>query len=107
MDASQQREERIRKQLLAEWDVAIAREIARTDAEAARRAKRTHPIKAGELFILTQGQYSDFCVVDLFRALADFDLVPLRDAGDVAAQLVKQSLAEPVDHQEINLYDLD
>ena len=36
-------------------------------------------IEAGELFILTSGEYSDYGVVGLFRALADIDLGPLMD----------------------------
>jgi len=93
---------------LEKWDIAIAdaQRAATANFERAE-ALRTHPVKSGDVFILTAGEYSDYRIIDLFRALTDFDLVALRrEGGDLAAELVKRSLAEPIDHQDINLYDL-
>jgi hypothetical protein len=104
----QQREQNVRTWALRNWDEAIARDIARAEAEAEyRRQHETKPIKAGQLIVLTDGSYSDYCLWGVVRALADFDLVKEKqDCPSVTiAHLVKSGLAEELDHEEVNLDD--
>lgn len=107
----------IRKQ---SWDAAwksahdlIQRQVEEAERAAQERPRPSKPIKAGELLILTLGEYSDFRIVDLFRALADFDLAEIDREQEAdwwedktTPELIKRGLVEPVTHQEINLGDL-
>lgn len=70
-------------------------------------------MKAGEVFIITRGSYSNYDVVDLFRTLKDFSLYdaqsdfwqryPGADKDAIPAYLEKEGLAESVNYKEVFL----
>ena len=69
-------------------------------------------IQAGQLFLLTNGYYSDYCVFGLFRALKDFsvkDTMAVWRSTEFACATWFQTsgLAEEVDFTEINTSDYE
>jgi len=77
--------------------------------------KTTTIIKAGDAFILTQGEYSDFSY-QVYRALVDFDIAELAESvvtsnPDERNWLLETNLDKEiitrVEEHEITTYDLN
>jgi hypothetical protein len=58
-------------------------------------------IQKGELFLLTSGNYSDYGVDSLYRALRDLKMEEFKQQPDAALWLLKTGAAEEVFYKEL------